>query len=64
VTPEDVHEIVAAHFGDHSIVQRLARTELMEMKAQIIEHREKYLAMLRAKAEAEAQAEAEASVVR
>ena len=57
VLPEDVHEIVAAHFGGHSIVQRLARTELMEMKAQIIEHREKYLAMLRAKADAEAAAQ-------
>ena len=57
VTTEDVQEIVAAHFGGRSIVQRLARTEVMEMKAQIIEHREKYLAMLRAKAEAEAAAQ-------
>lgn len=51
--PEDVAEIVAAHLFEKQVARRLLRTDLPEMKAQIIEHREKYLAMLRAKAEAE-----------
>ena len=50
VTPQDVPEIVAKHFVDGKVAARLARTEVAEMKAQIIEHREKYLAMLREKA--------------
>jgi (2Fe-2S) ferredoxin len=53
VTPQDVPEIVSSHFCGGHVLDRLARVELPEMKAQIIEHREKYLAMLRAKAEAE-----------
>ena len=54
VTPQDVPEIVCTHFAGSKIVKRLARTDLTEMKAQIIEHREKYLAMLREKAAAAA----------
>ena len=50
VTPQDVPEIVASHFAGGRVLDRLARVELAEMKAQIIEHREKYLAMLRAQA--------------
>ncbi len=60
VTPQDVPEIVAGHFVSGNVVSRVARTELAEMKAQIIDHREKYLAMLREKAAREkAQKEAE-----
>ncbi len=51
VTPHDVPEIVAKHFIEGKVMERLARIEPAEMKAQIIEHREKYLAMLREKAE-------------
>ena len=47
VTPQDVPEIVSSHFAEGRVLGRLARVELPEMKAQIIEHREKYLAMLR-----------------
>jgi (2Fe-2S) ferredoxin len=54
VSPTDVSAIVFTHFAAGKVLERLARTDLLEMKAQIIEHREKYLAMLRAKAEAEA----------
>ena len=50
VTPQDAREIVFNHFVAGQIVDRVARTNLAEMKAQIIEHREKYLAMLREKA--------------
>lgn len=57
VTPQDVPEIVAQHFLRGKVVDRLARTEVFEMKAQIIEHREKYLAMLREKAAKEKEAE-------
>lgn len=50
VTPQDVPEIVSSHFANGKVRPRLARTEWTTMKAQIIEHREKYLAMLREKA--------------
>lgn len=56
VAPANVREIVASHFARNTVVQPLARTEWQEMRAQIIEHREKYLAMLRAKTEAAAAA--------
>ena len=62
VTPQDVPSIVAAHFAGGNALHGLARTDFGEMKAQIIEHREKYLAMLRARAEAEAK-EKEAELV-
>ncbi len=62
VAPQDVPEIVASHFVGGRVVSRLARTELPEMRAQIIEHREKYLAMLREKAAKEAR-EKEAELV-
>ncbi len=56
VRPEDVPDIVFNHLVGGVVLERLARTEYAEMKAQIIDHREKYLAMLRARAEAEAKA--------
>lgn len=57
VAPANVREIVASHFAHNAVVEPLARTEWQEMRAQIIEHREKYLAMLRAKKEADAAAQ-------
>jgi len=56
VKPEDVAEIVASHLIAKQVARGLVRSNLAEMKAQIIEHREKYLAMLRAKAEEEQKA--------
>ena len=56
VTPGDVRQIVFAHVNGGAVVERLVRRDVVEMKAQIIDHREKYLAMLRAKAEAEQRA--------
>lgn len=50
VTPQDAGDIVHNHFAGGRVFGRLARTDCAEMKAQIIEHREKYLAMLREKA--------------
>ena len=50
VTPSEVPSIVAAHFAGRNALHSLARTDFGEMKAQIIEHREKYLAFLREKA--------------
>lgn len=55
VTTQDVPDIVSHHFVGGKVLERVARTELPEMKAQIIEHREKYLAMLREKAAKEAE---------
>ncbi len=57
VAKEDVRDIVYTHFLCGKPVERLARTDTAEMKAQIIEHREKYLAMLREKAAREKEAE-------
>ena len=54
VTPRDVRDIVHSHFICGKPLFRLARTDSAEMKAQIIEHREKYLALLREKAGREA----------
>jgi len=53
VAPQDVRQIVFNHFNGNAVVERLVRKDLGEMKSQIIEHREKYLAMIRAKAEAD-----------
>ena len=47
--PAEVEEIVSAHFHDGQKVSRLERNDYAAMKAEIIEHREKYLAMLKAK---------------
>ncbi|MBZ5569769.1 MAG: methyltransferase domain-containing protein [Acidobacteriia bacterium] len=45
----DVAEIVASHFDRGQPVSRLARTEAQAMKTEILEHRDHYLAMLKAK---------------
>jgi (2Fe-2S) ferredoxin/predicted O-methyltransferase YrrM len=47
--PADVTEIVASHFDRGQPVSRLARSEAPEMKTEILEHRNHYLAMLKAK---------------
>ncbi len=49
VMPNDVSEIVSSHFQGGRQVARLVRTDSMEMKAEILDHRNKYLAMLKAK---------------
>ena len=49
LTPNDVPEIVASHFQSGKRVARLERTDSAEMKAEIVDHRNKYLAMLKAK---------------
>jgi (2Fe-2S) ferredoxin/ubiquinone/menaquinone biosynthesis C-methylase UbiE len=47
--PADVADIVAAHFDRGQPVSRLARTDAPAMKTEILEHRNHYLAMLKAK---------------
>jgi (2Fe-2S) ferredoxin/ubiquinone/menaquinone biosynthesis C-methylase UbiE len=47
--PGEVSEIVASHFKGGKKVARLERTDYEAMKAEILEHRDKYLAMLKAK---------------
>jgi len=49
LTAGDVPEIVASHFVDGRKVARLERNDSDEMKAEITDHRNKYLAMLKAK---------------
>ena len=49
LTPNDVPEIVSSHFQAGQRVARLERNDYAEMKAEIIDHRNKYLAMLKAK---------------
>ena len=49
LTPTDVPEIVASHFQAGQKVARLERNDYAEMKAEILDHRNKYLAMLKAK---------------
>jgi len=49
ITPADVPEIVSSHFKSGNKVARLERTDSDAMKAEMIEHRNKYLAMLKAK---------------
>ncbi len=49
LTPKDVPEIVSSHFVSGKKVARLERTDYDAMKAEILEHREKYLAMLKGK---------------
>ncbi len=46
---EDVPEIVASHFQGGKVVARLARTDTEAIKAEVIDHRNHYLAMLKAK---------------
>jgi len=45
----EVREIVGSHFKQGKKVTRLERNDYDAMKAEILEHREKYLAMLKAK---------------
>ncbi len=49
VKPADVAEIVASHFDRSQPVSRLARTDAAAMKAEILDHRNHYLAMLKEK---------------
>ena len=49
LTPADVPEIVASHFQAGQKVSRLERNDYDAMKAEILDHRNKYLAMLKAK---------------
>ena len=49
LTPADVPEIVSSHLKAGKKVVRLERNDYDAMKAEILEHREKYLAMLKAK---------------
>lgn len=52
VTAEDVPEIVASHFVSGQVLTRLARTDADAMKAEILEHRKQYLAMMKARDDA------------
>jgi (2Fe-2S) ferredoxin/ubiquinone/menaquinone biosynthesis C-methylase UbiE len=47
--PAEVKEIVTSHFSNGKKVPRLERNDYDAMKAEILEHREKYLAMLKTK---------------
>ena len=49
LTPADVPEIVASHLQNGNKVERLERNDTEAMKAEILDHRNKYLAMLKAK---------------
>ncbi len=49
LAPSDVPEIVSSHFQAGRKVARLERSDSAAMKAEIIDHRNKYLAMLKAK---------------
>ena len=52
VQPDDVPELVRTHFQHGQPVVRLQRTDSAGMKAEILEHHDRYLAMLKAKDEA------------
>jgi (2Fe-2S) ferredoxin/SAM-dependent methyltransferase len=47
--PEDTAEIVRSHIVTGKIVGRLARSDMRELKAEILQHREQCLAAMRAK---------------
>jgi (2Fe-2S) ferredoxin/predicted O-methyltransferase YrrM len=49
VSAEDVPELVVSHFGAGKPLARLARTDTGTIKAAILEHTEKYLAMVKAR---------------
>jgi len=49
LTPADVPEIVSSHFQAGKKVTRLERSDSEAMKAEILDHRNKYLAMLKGK---------------
>jgi len=52
VQPDDIPELVRSHFQHGQPVARLQRTDSAGMKAEILEHHDRYLAMLKAKDEA------------
>jgi len=49
IKPEDVPEIVESHFQSGKVVARLARADTAAMKTEIIDHRNHYLGMLKAR---------------
>ena len=49
LTPANVPEIVASHFQRGEKVARLLRTDYAAMKAEMVDHHHKYLAMLKGK---------------
>lgn len=49
LTPADVSQIVSSHFKSGKRVARLERTDYDAMKAEMLDHRGKYFAMLKAK---------------
>ena len=49
LTPNEVPEIVSSHFRDGKKIVRLERTDSEAMKAEMLDHRNKYLAMLKGK---------------
>ncbi len=49
VRPEDAPEIVRSHLVSGKTVTRLLRSDAQELKAEILQHREQYLAMMKAK---------------
>lgn len=49
LTPNDVPEIVSSHFQAGKKVARLERSDSEAMKAEMLDHRNKYLAMLKGK---------------
>ena len=49
LTPADVKEIVASHIGKGQPVERLLRTDYAAMREEILDHRQKYLAMVKGK---------------
>jgi (2Fe-2S) ferredoxin/2-polyprenyl-3-methyl-5-hydroxy-6-metoxy-1,4-benzoquinol methylase len=49
LTPRDIPELVRTQFRDGVVLERLARTETSELRAEIILNRERYQASLRAK---------------
>lgn len=49
LTPGDIPDIVSSHLQAGNKVARLVRNDVETMKAEILEHRNKYLAMLKAR---------------
>jgi (2Fe-2S) ferredoxin/SAM-dependent methyltransferase len=52
IQPDDIPELVRSHFQQGQPVARLQRTDSAAMRAEILEHHDRYLAMLKAKDEA------------
>jgi hypothetical protein len=49
IKPEDVPEVVRTHFAEGNVVERLARLDNSELRAEILSNREKFLAAQRAR---------------